>query len=127
MVRPPRFEVIPLNGIEDDVVDHLPAEATVTVTASPRQGVVATADVANRLARRGVRAAPHLAARQIHDAAELAEILQALQIGSKVGVGDSLPMLRRHGRATRRLTGAWKPEHLLEDLAPAVADHTPGK
>lgn len=41
MVRPPRFEVIPLDGIEDGVVDYLPAEVTVTVTSSPRHGLAA--------------------------------------------------------------------------------------
>ena len=47
--------------------------------------------------------------------------------GTKVGVGNSLRKLRKHHRAMRRLPGAWEPEYLLEDLAPAFADHTPGK
>src|SRR5699024_9610859 len=47
---PPRFEVLPLPGIAEEVPEHLPAHATVTVTASPRQGMSATIDCAVALA-----------------------------------------------------------------------------
>lgn len=33
-LRQPRYEVLPLDGIADGVAEHLPAEVTITVTAS---------------------------------------------------------------------------------------------
>lgn len=235
MVRRPRFEVIPLPGIEDEVLQHLPAGATVTVTASPRRGLGPTLELATRLALRGVDAVPHLAARQVTgttelrgilrdlDAAGVAEVfvvggdlaepvgeftgalelLQAmdsigheltvgiagypethplivddvavqamwdkqahaayivsqmafearvvlewvrrlrrrgivlpvlvgiagpvgttrlLRVGTRVGVGDSLRVLRKHRGMLRHLPGAWTPGHLLDELDPAFAD-----
>lgn len=61
----PRYEVLPLAGVVDDVVAYLPPGATVTVTASPAQGPEATVTVAEVLAQRGFRAVPHLSARQV--------------------------------------------------------------
>jgi methylenetetrahydrofolate reductase (NADPH) len=48
------------------------------VTASPRQGIGATVEVSERLAAQGMRAVPHLAARQLRDRAELADVLDRL-------------------------------------------------
>lgn len=78
MVREPRFEVIPLPGIEDEIHRYLPAGATVTVTASPRRGLAPTLELATRLALRGVDAVPHVAARQVRDSAELRTMLRDL-------------------------------------------------
>ncbi|GAB3190261.1 methylenetetrahydrofolate reductase [Nesterenkonia suensis] len=74
----PRFEVLPLDGIVDDVVAHLPAGATVTVTASPAQGPRPTVETATALAGRGFRAVPHLAATQ-HGEHTLPRTLEQLQ------------------------------------------------
>ena len=78
LVRAPRFEVIPLPGIEEEIERYLPAHATITVTASPRRGLAPTLELATRLALRGVDAVPHLAARQVTGTAELQGILRAL-------------------------------------------------
>src|SRR5699024_4464919 len=78
MVREPRFEVIPLPGIEDEVLHHLPAGSTITVTASPRRGLAPTLELATRLALRGIDAVPHLAARQVAGTAELGGMLHEL-------------------------------------------------
>lgn len=64
VAREPRFEVIPLPGIEEQIEEYLPVHATVTVTASPRRGLGPTLELATRLALRGIDAVPHLAARQ---------------------------------------------------------------
>ena len=48
-----RFEVLPTASTEDKVLEHLPRERTVTVTASPTKGLEATLDLAERLAGHG--------------------------------------------------------------------------
>lgn len=80
-----QFEVIPLPGVEEDVVSHLPSRARVTITSSPRQGQPATIDLACALSSRGMVAVPHLAARSIRDTAELARILEVL---SEAGITE---------------------------------------
>src|SRR5450756_1337730 len=70
----PRYEVIPVNGIEEKVA-ALPPGATVTVTASPRHGIERTIDVSACLAGRGYRVVPHLAARMIADRGQLERIV----------------------------------------------------
>ena len=61
-LRHPGYEVIPLAGIEESVVEHVPRDIGLTVTASPGKGMVATVDLAERLAAHGFRVAPHLSA-----------------------------------------------------------------
>lgn len=78
MLRNPRYEVIPLPGVEEQVIEHVPLEATLTVTASPRKGLGATLDLAGRLSERGFRVAPHLSARLVVDESHLREILQRM-------------------------------------------------
>jgi methylenetetrahydrofolate reductase (NADPH) len=73
----PRFEVAPLAGVLEAVA-HLPAGATVPVTASPSRGVAPTVALAADLAARGFAAVPHLAARSLRDRGELAEHLDRL-------------------------------------------------
>jgi methylenetetrahydrofolate reductase (NADPH) len=78
-LRHPGYEVIPLAGIEGSVVEHVPRDISLTVTASPGKGMSATVDLAERLAAHGFRVAPHLSARLIRDGSELAEILRRLR------------------------------------------------
>jgi methylenetetrahydrofolate reductase (NADPH) len=85
MLASPRYEVFPGKGTEQAVVDWLPAGATVTVTASPARGLDATVDLAERLAGRGYRVVPHLAARSVVDDAHLAGLVARL---TAVGVDD---------------------------------------
>jgi methylenetetrahydrofolate reductase (NADPH) len=74
MLTSARFEVLPTGSIEDKIREHLPAGRTVTVTASPAKGLEATLALAERLARSGYVAVPHLAARMVSGRAELEEI-----------------------------------------------------
>lgn len=74
----PRYEVLPLDGIEDAVVAHVPRDVTVTVTASPKKGLDATIAVSERLARAGYAVVPHLSARLVRDREHLVEILPRL-------------------------------------------------
>jgi methylenetetrahydrofolate reductase (NADPH) len=78
-LRNPRFEVLPAKGTEDAVVEWVPAGMTVTVTASPVKGLDATIDLAERLAARGYRVVPHLAARSVADDAHLDRIVARLK------------------------------------------------
>jgi methylenetetrahydrofolate reductase (NADPH) len=77
-LRRPRYEVIPLPGIEDGVAEHVPKHVKVTVTASPKKGIEPTLKLAERLSGEGFEVAPHLSARLIRDRAQLAEILARL-------------------------------------------------
>lgn len=85
-LRRPRYEVIPLAGAEESVVEHVPKEIEVTVTASPARGIEATLDLAGRLAGHGFKVAPHLSARLVRDEGHLAEILDRLR---EAGVRDA--------------------------------------
>src|SRR5215212_484058 len=71
----PRYEVLPLDGIEDEVRAHLGTEVKVTVTASPRKGLEATLALSERLARAGYPVVPHVSARLVRDRAHLEEIV----------------------------------------------------
>jgi methylenetetrahydrofolate reductase (NADPH) len=73
-----RYEVLPLEGIVDDVVAHVPRAVKVTVTASPTKGLEPTLEVAEQLAARGYRVVPHLSARLVRDKGHLEAVLQRL-------------------------------------------------
>jgi methylenetetrahydrofolate reductase (NADPH) len=81
-LRHPGYEVIPLQGTEEAVVEHVPKDIALTVTASPGKGTWATIELAERLAVHGFGVAPHLSARLIRDRSELGEILQRLRDAS---------------------------------------------
>jgi methylenetetrahydrofolate reductase (NADPH) len=79
MLASARYEVLPTGSIEDKVLAHVPLSTTVTVTASPAKGIEATLALAERLARHGYPAVPHLAARMVSGRSELAEICARMQ------------------------------------------------
>jgi methylenetetrahydrofolate reductase (NADPH) len=74
-----RYEVLPTASTEDKVLEHLPRDRTVTVTASPTKGLEATLDLAERLTGHGYVTVPHLAARMVSGRDELAEIAERLR------------------------------------------------
>jgi methylenetetrahydrofolate reductase (NADPH) len=73
-----RYEILPVDGIEDDVLAHVPREVKMTVTASPARGLDATLGVTERLAAEGYQVVPHLSARLVRDAVHLDEIVDRL-------------------------------------------------
>ena len=75
----PRYEVFPASGVEDQVAEWVPADMTVTVTASPAKGLDATLDLTERLAARGYQVVPHVSARLVRDDAHLAGIVARLR------------------------------------------------
>jgi methylenetetrahydrofolate reductase (NADPH) len=79
LLRSARFEVIPLDGVEEQVLTHLPTDVKVTVTASPRRGLEATLELTERLTSAGYTAVPHLSARLVRDRAHLGELLDRIR------------------------------------------------
>jgi methylenetetrahydrofolate reductase (NADPH) len=75
-----------MEGIEDDVLAHVPRTVKVTVTASPTRGLDATLDVTEHLTAEGYQVVPHLSARLVRDGAHLDEIVARLRA---VGVHDA--------------------------------------
>jgi methylenetetrahydrofolate reductase (NADPH) len=80
-----RYEVIPAKGTEQAVADLVPDGMTVAVTASPVKGLDPTVELAEKLAARGYRVVPHLAARSVAGQAHLDEIVARL---TAAGVDD---------------------------------------
>jgi methylenetetrahydrofolate reductase (NADPH) len=74
-----RYEILPVDGIEEQVVAFVPQTVKVTVTASPARGLEATLAVAERLAAEGYQVVPHLSARLVRDAVHLDEIVARLE------------------------------------------------
>jgi methylenetetrahydrofolate reductase (NADPH) len=85
LLRQPRYEVFPAASVEDAVLEWVPTDMTVTVTASPAKGLEATLNLTERLSARGYRVVPHLSARLVRDHGHLAEIVARL---SACGVDD---------------------------------------
>jgi len=75
----PRYEVLPLDGVAEDVIAHLSHGSKITVTASPTKGLEATLGVAEALAARDYSVVPHLSARLVRDRAHLEEIVARLR------------------------------------------------
>jgi methylenetetrahydrofolate reductase (NADPH) len=71
--------VIPVDGVEQDVLRHVRTEFTVTITSSPSRGPNATLALAERLTARGYRVVPHLAARLISGGDHLRELLARIE------------------------------------------------
>ncbi len=79
LLAAPRYEVFPAASVEQAVLDWVPRELTVTVTASPAKGLEPTLDLTERLISHGYRAVPHLSARLVRDEAHLADIVARLR------------------------------------------------
>ena len=69
-----RYEVLPTATVEQKVLEHVPTDVTVTVTASPAKGMEPTLALTERLAAAGYPTVPHLAARMVSGRTELSEI-----------------------------------------------------
>ena len=78
-LREASYEVLPLRGAEDSVVEHVPRTVPLTVTVTEAKGLTPTIELAERLRRHGFVATPHLAARLVRDRAHLADIVARLR------------------------------------------------
>jgi methylenetetrahydrofolate reductase (NADPH) len=81
----PRYELLPLDPVVEQVAAHVPRDVKLTVTASPRRGIDRTIDVAERLAENGYEVVPHVSARLVADRGHLEEIVARL---AEIGVRD---------------------------------------
>jgi methylenetetrahydrofolate reductase (NADPH) len=90
-----RYEVLPTNNIEQAVVESVPKDVRLTVTASPAKGLDTTLDLAGRLIGHGYQVVPHLSARLVRDELHLKDLVQqALELGVEdvfVPAGDADP------------------------------------
>lgn len=80
-----RFEIIPLAGAEEKVLEFVPRDVVLTVTVSPAKGLEPSLALAETLARHGYEVVPHLPARLVNDRTHLAEIATRLTL---VGISD---------------------------------------
>ena len=85
LLRRSRFEILPLDGIEEQVLARVPHDVTLTVTVSPTKGLEPTLELTRSLVGHGFTVVPHLSARLVADAAELEEIVARLR---ETGVRD---------------------------------------
>ncbi len=77
MLDHPKYELIPLKNVMEQA-GHLPDGSTVTVTASPQKGQIATIDLALDLRQMGFDVIPHISARLTADRRELKAVLDRL-------------------------------------------------
>src|SRR3712207_2713608 len=95
LVRAARYEVLPTPTVEEKVLEHLPTDRTITVTASPAKGLEPTLDLAERLTKQGYVVMPHLAARMVRDRGQLSEVCDRLTTAGVrsvfVPAGDKTP------------------------------------
>lgn len=110
LLHAPRYEVIPVKGIEDKAA-ALPPGSTVTVTASPSHGFVRTLDVSERLAAAGYDVVPHFSARMISGRDELAAAVARMRAA---GISEAFVV---GGDAWPPAGGFYDAGQLLEALA----------
>ena len=111
-LKSPRYEVLPTAKVEAAIIEVVPRDVTITVTASPAKGITATLDLAERLMGHGYSVVPHLAARMISGRSELIEITKRLTTLGVTNVfcpaGDADPPAGEYAGALAML------EHLTE-------------
>jgi methylenetetrahydrofolate reductase (NADH) len=76
-VREAYMEVFPAPSVEAKLAVLQP-QSYIAVTCSPSKGVDVTLDLVERLARKGFKLVPHIAAKMVRDDTHLREILQRL-------------------------------------------------
>jgi methylenetetrahydrofolate reductase (NADPH) len=85
LLRRARYEVMPTRRAEQAVLDWVPRDVTVTVTASPTKGLEQTLDLTERLITAGYQVVPHISARLVRDRAHFDDVVARL---IAAGVGD---------------------------------------
>jgi methylenetetrahydrofolate reductase (NADPH) len=115
----PRYELVPLAGIEEIVLEHVPPQVSLTVTTSPAKGLEPTLELAERLRGHGYQVVPHLAARHVVDTGHLAEVAERL---CAAGMSDVLVMAGDAEEPAGEFEGASPLLRALDDLGRPFED-----
>jgi methylenetetrahydrofolate reductase (NADPH) len=120
LLEQPRYEVLPLEGVEESVLEHVPREVKLTVTASPSRGIDLTIAVASRLSRHGFEVVPHISARLVRDEAHLRDLLERIDgLGLRevfVVAGDAQHPAGPFAGAAQLLAAMAKLDHRVERI-----------
>ncbi len=126
-VREAYMEIFPTDTIETKL-DVLEPGSYVAVTCSPSKGVEVTLDMSERLANRGFRVVPHIAARMVKNKAHLGEIMAHLNDLPIVSVfvpgGDAPQPVGDYSKALELLRDISEFDHRFTDIG--VAGHPEG-
>jgi len=126
-VREAYMEIFPTPTIESKL-DALQANSYIAVTCSPSKGVDETLNMSERLAKRGFKVVPHIAAKMVRDKAHLQEILKHLDdlpiISIFVPGGDSEKPIGDYACALDLLQAISEFDHKFTEIG--VAAHPEG-
>ena len=126
-VREAYMEIFPTATIEAKL-DVLEPRSYVAITCSPTKGVDATLNMSKRLADRGFKIVPHVAAKMVRDKAHLREIMARLDdtpINSIfVPGGDAAKPIGEYSTALELLRDIAEFEHRFTEIG--VAAHPEG-
>lgn len=126
-VKEAYMEIFPTASIESRL-DVLEPQSYVAVTCSPTKGVDVTLDMAERIARRGFKVVPHIAARMVRDSSHLREIMQRLDdlpvISIFVPGGDAAKPVGEYSCALELLRAISEFDHNFTEIG--VAAHPEG-
>ena len=126
-VKEAYMEIFPTPSIESKL-DLLEPNSYIAVTCSPSKGVELTLDMVERLAQRGFKVVPHIAARMVKDDTHLREILKRLDdlpiISIFVPGGDSPQPAGKFSTALDLLRAIAEVDHKFTEIG--VAAHPEG-
>lgn len=126
-VREAYLEIFPTATIESKL-DGLAPGSYVAVTCSPGKGVDETLELSQRLANRGFKVVPHIAARMVRDAAHLREIMVRLDDMPVTSIfvpgGDAKEAIGNYSTALELLREIAEFDHKFVDVG--VAAHPEG-
>lgn len=115
----PRYELIPMRGVEG-AVEALPPGAVVTITASPTRGMEPTMQLAAQLVAAGHHAVPHLSARLVASRGHLDELLARMDelgiVEAFVIAGDAAEPAGPYAGAVELLETMNERGHGLQDV-----------
>ena len=126
-VKEAYMEIFPTASIESKL-DVLEPQSYVAVTCSPSKGVDITLEMAERLAQRGFKVVPHIAARMVRDDIHLREILKRLDdlpiVSIFVPGGDGRKPVGKFCRALDLLRAISEFDHKFSEIG--IAAHPEG-
>ena len=126
-VRDAYVEIFPTDSIEERL-DVLEPDSYVAVTCSPTKGVEVTLDMSERIAKRGFKVVPHVAAKMVKDEAHLREIIARLDdmpiTSLFVPGGDAPKPVGKYTKALDLLRDIAEFDHRFTDIG--VAAHPEG-